>query len=90
MKARSHQSNEDFWVFAYGSLMWRPGFDFLERRKPPRIANALAQQPRTLPQRLLIGADARSVRRIETKHEAIEKPPPAPRTLDEQAVHRRG
>jgi len=20
----------DFWVFAYGSLMWRPGFDFLE------------------------------------------------------------
>jgi cation transport protein ChaC len=31
MKARSDQSNEDFWVFAYGSLMWRPGFDFLER-----------------------------------------------------------
>ena len=23
--------NEDLWVFAYGSLMWRPGFDFLER-----------------------------------------------------------
>jgi glutathione-specific gamma-glutamylcyclotransferase len=23
---------EDFWVFAYGSLMWRPGFDFLEAR----------------------------------------------------------
>jgi glutathione-specific gamma-glutamylcyclotransferase len=22
---------EDLWVFAYGSLMWRPGFDFLER-----------------------------------------------------------
>lgn len=21
----------DLWVFAYGSLMWRPGFDFLER-----------------------------------------------------------
>jgi glutathione-specific gamma-glutamylcyclotransferase len=21
-----------FWVFAYGSLMWRPGFDFLESR----------------------------------------------------------
>ena len=21
----------DFWVFAYGSLMWRPGFDFAER-----------------------------------------------------------
>jgi glutathione-specific gamma-glutamylcyclotransferase len=23
--------NEDLWVFAYGSLMWRPGFDFLDR-----------------------------------------------------------
>ena len=22
----------DFWVFAYGSLMWRPGFPFAERR----------------------------------------------------------
>ncbi len=22
----------DIWVFAYGSLMWRPGFDHLERR----------------------------------------------------------
>ena len=22
----------DRWVFGYGSLMWRPGFDFLERR----------------------------------------------------------
>ena len=25
--------DEDFWVFGYGSLMWRPGFEFLERRK---------------------------------------------------------
>src|SRR5262249_28000599 len=32
MNARSQQTKEDFWVFAYGSLMWRPGFDFLERR----------------------------------------------------------
>lgn len=23
---------EDFWVFGYGSLMWRPGFDFKERQ----------------------------------------------------------
>lgn len=22
-----------FWVFGYGSLMWRPGFDFIERRR---------------------------------------------------------
>jgi glutathione-specific gamma-glutamylcyclotransferase len=26
------QGGEDVWVFAYGSLMWRPGFDVLERR----------------------------------------------------------
>jgi cation transport protein ChaC len=29
----------DLWVFAYGSLMWRPGFDFLERR-PARLVGA--------------------------------------------------
>jgi glutathione-specific gamma-glutamylcyclotransferase len=23
--------NEDLWVFGYGSLMWRPGFEFVER-----------------------------------------------------------
>lgn len=23
----------DFWVFGYASLMWRPGFDYLERRR---------------------------------------------------------
>ena len=22
----------DFWVFAYGSLMWRPGFQYIEAR----------------------------------------------------------
>ncbi|MFY9839598.1 MAG: gamma-glutamylcyclotransferase [Xanthobacteraceae bacterium] len=23
--------SEDLWIFAYGSLMWRPGFDFVDR-----------------------------------------------------------
>jgi len=32
MNTKFDQSGEDLWVFAYGSLMWRPGFDFLERR----------------------------------------------------------
>ncbi|HET7850361.1 MAG TPA: gamma-glutamylcyclotransferase [Pseudolabrys sp.] len=29
--SKSPQDDEDLWVFAYGSLMWRPGFDYLER-----------------------------------------------------------
>jgi glutathione-specific gamma-glutamylcyclotransferase len=32
MIAHPDQSNEELWIFGYGSLMWRPGFDFLERR----------------------------------------------------------
>lgn len=32
MHKNFEKSGDDFWVFAYGSLMWRPGFDFLERR----------------------------------------------------------
>src|SRR5260370_3651080 len=27
----SEFANGDLWVFGYGSLMWRPGFEFLER-----------------------------------------------------------
>jgi cation transport protein ChaC len=30
---------DDFWVFAYGSLIWRPGFDHLER-VPARLIGA--------------------------------------------------
>jgi cation transport regulator ChaC len=25
------QANDDLWVFGYGSLMWRPGFEYVER-----------------------------------------------------------
>jgi len=32
MNTTKAQTGGDLWVFAYGSLMWRPGFDFLERR----------------------------------------------------------
>ena len=29
----TNQGQDDFWVFGYGSLMWRPGFDFVESRQ---------------------------------------------------------
>src|SRR4030088_1101823 len=29
--SESELSRGDLWVFGYGSLMWRPGFEFLER-----------------------------------------------------------
>jgi glutathione-specific gamma-glutamylcyclotransferase len=31
LEAAGKHASEDLWVFGYGSLMWRPGFDFVER-----------------------------------------------------------
>jgi cation transport protein ChaC len=31
MNTDAEHETGDFWVFGYGSLMWRPGFDYLER-----------------------------------------------------------
>jgi cation transport protein ChaC len=39
MNKKLDQSGEDLWVFAYGSLMWRPDFDHLARR-PARLIGA--------------------------------------------------
>src|SRR6202011_2146614 len=36
-------SKGDLWVFGYGSLMWRPGFDFLEQ-----VPARLIGEPRAL------------------------------------------
>ena len=30
-EATEEHNGDDLWVFGYGSLMWRPGFDFVER-----------------------------------------------------------
>jgi cation transport protein ChaC len=39
MTTTADQSDEDLWVFGYGSLMWQPGFSFLER-VPARLVGA--------------------------------------------------
>jgi glutathione-specific gamma-glutamylcyclotransferase len=31
MTPSDHEFNGDLWVFGYGSLMWRPGFEFIEK-----------------------------------------------------------
>jgi cation transport protein ChaC len=39
MGKKIDQSGDDLWVFGYGSLMWRPGFTYLDRR-PARLVGA--------------------------------------------------
>ncbi len=68
--------------------------DFFDRREPGRVGRpvrptAVAQQVGTLAQSLFIGADTGRMRRIESEHEAIEKPPPAAGPFEEEAIHRR-
>jgi cation transport protein ChaC len=38
-RASLEKDNGDLWVFAYGSLMWRPGFDFIAQQ-PARVVGA--------------------------------------------------
>ena len=66
------------------------GHDLLEGGQPGRIGRAVAQQPRPLAQRMVIGGDARAMRRVEPEHEPVEKSPAAARSLEKQAVHLRG
>jgi cation transport protein ChaC len=39
MHSRFDDADEDLWVFAYGSLIWRPGFSFRDRL-PARLIGA--------------------------------------------------
>ena len=65
------------------------GHHLLERSKPSRVGGTTLQQSRALAQRLLVSGNARGMGRIKAQHQPIEKPPPATRAFEKEAVHRR-